>query len=128
MFSYTGGTLVETAKECSVLVTNAIKRTCKLMACLGKGVPIVSSEWVSATKQAGNFVGKYLVFNNICMYHKCMYHMYVSYHKQRLKCLFHEIIKLYLVLNNNSFIQRIKKLTIIIFIKNSIKIYVKRII
>ncbi|XP_064115508.1 uncharacterized protein LOC135221698 [Macrobrachium nipponense] len=51
-----GGKVVESAQECTVLVTTAIKRTCKLLAVMGKGMPIVSPSWLSASKQARNFI------------------------------------------------------------------------
>ncbi|XP_037792108.1 mediator of DNA damage checkpoint protein 1-like [Penaeus monodon] len=58
-----GGMVVESPKECSVLVTMNIRRTCKLLAVIGKGNPIVTPQWLSASKLARNFVGawKYIV-------------------------------------------------------------------
>ncbi|KAL7644575.1 UNVERIFIED_CONTAM: hypothetical protein RMT77_004112 [Armadillidium vulgare] len=51
-----GGKIAESASDCTVLVTNAVKRTCKLLACVGKGIPIVSTQWLVATKRARCFV------------------------------------------------------------------------
>nr|XP_027229686.1 mediator of DNA damage checkpoint protein 1-like [Penaeus vannamei] len=58
-----GGMVVESPKECSVLVTMNIRRTCKLLAVIGKGMPIVTPQWLSASKLARNFVDpwKYIV-------------------------------------------------------------------
>ncbi|XP_068244269.1 mediator of DNA damage checkpoint protein 1-like isoform X3 [Palaemon carinicauda] len=50
-----GGKVVESAQECTVLVTTAVKRTCKLLAVMGRGMPIVSPLWLNASKQARNF-------------------------------------------------------------------------
>ncbi|XP_071537714.1 uncharacterized protein [Panulirus ornatus] len=58
-----GGTVVEYPQECTVLVTTNIRRTCKLLAVIGKGLPIVSPSWLTVSKQARNFVDpwKFLV-------------------------------------------------------------------
>ncbi|XP_063594187.1 uncharacterized protein LOC134771121 [Penaeus indicus] len=58
-----GGMVVESPKECSVLVTMNVRRTCKLLAVIGKGMPIVTPQWLSASKLARNFVDpwKYIV-------------------------------------------------------------------
>nr|XP_045581871.1 uncharacterized protein LOC123745398 isoform X1 [Procambarus clarkii] len=58
-----GGTVVESPRECTVLVTINIRRTCKLLAVIGRGLPIVSPAWLSASKLARNFVDpwEYLV-------------------------------------------------------------------
>ncbi|CAL4121208.1 unnamed protein product, partial [Meganyctiphanes norvegica] len=55
IISELGGSMVENAQECTVLVADGIKRTVKLMAVLGRGRPIVSSEWLNASKLARNF-------------------------------------------------------------------------
>ncbi|XP_042879397.1 uncharacterized protein LOC122257910 [Penaeus japonicus] len=58
-----GGMVVDSPNECSVLVTINIRRTCKLLAVIGKGLPIVTPRWLSASKLARNFVDpwKYIV-------------------------------------------------------------------
>ncbi|XP_076036973.1 uncharacterized protein LOC143022575 [Oratosquilla oratoria] len=58
-----GGTLVDAAQECTVLVTTNIRRTCKFLSIMGRGQPIVSPKWLVASKLAKNFVDpwKYLV-------------------------------------------------------------------
>ncbi|XP_042219191.1 uncharacterized protein LOC121864213 [Homarus americanus] len=58
-----GGMVVESPRECSVLVTTNVRRTFKLLAVIGRGLPIVTPTWISTSKLAGNFVDpwKYLV-------------------------------------------------------------------
>lgn len=58
-----GGTVVESPRDCTVLVTVNIRRTCKLLAVIGRGLPIVSPAWLAASKRARNFVDpwEYLV-------------------------------------------------------------------
>ncbi|KAK7081436.1 hypothetical protein SK128_024035, partial [Halocaridina rubra] len=51
-----GGTVVESACNCTVLVTQSIRRTCKLLAVIGKGMPIVTPNWLAASKLLWSFV------------------------------------------------------------------------
>lgn len=50
--------MVETPLDCTVLVTTKLKRTCKLLSAIGRGCVIVSPNWLTMSKAAGNFVGK----------------------------------------------------------------------
>ncbi|KAG0710763.1 Mediator of DNA damage checkpoint protein 1 [Chionoecetes opilio] len=50
------GRVVETPTDCTVLVTTALKRTCKLLSAIGMGRPIVNPNWLTMSKAAGNFV------------------------------------------------------------------------
>lgn len=51
-----GGKVVETPLDCTVLVTTKLKRTCKLLSAIGRGRTIVSPNWLTMSKTAGNFV------------------------------------------------------------------------
>lgn len=50
-----------TFKDCSVLVTDRIRRTVKFLCCVGLGLPIVGREWLAKCHSSGKFVGK--IFN-----------------------------------------------------------------
>ncbi|KAF2364349.1 Forkhead-associated (FHA) domain [Trinorchestia longiramus] len=50
-----GGVVVESATQCSVLVSASAKRTCKLLACVARGVPVVSPAWLSVSSAAAAF-------------------------------------------------------------------------
>ncbi len=43
--------------DCTVLVTDNIRRTAKFLCAIGKGLPIVSHRWLLASKNAKMFLG-----------------------------------------------------------------------
>ncbi|KAL3868842.1 hypothetical protein ACJMK2_041599 [Sinanodonta woodiana] len=51
-----GGELASSVYTCTHLVTDKIRRTVKLLCCLGRGVPIVSQTWLNSSKQSGMFL------------------------------------------------------------------------
>lgn len=55
-----GGRVVTTFKDCSVLVTDRIRRTVKFLCCVGLGLPIVGPQWLAKCRSSGKFVGKLL--------------------------------------------------------------------
>ncbi len=52
-----GGVLTEDLKECTVLVTDKVRRTAKFLCMTAKGVPIVGPGWIANSKQANSFQG-----------------------------------------------------------------------
>ncbi|KAM4834801.1 mediator of DNA damage checkpoint protein 1 isoform 2-T2 [Thomomys bottae] len=58
-----GGTLAHSVTEASHLVTDRIRRTVKFLCALGKGIPILSLDWLYQSRKAGHFLppDKYLV-------------------------------------------------------------------
>ena len=42
--------------DCTVLVTDQIKRTAKLLCGVARGLPIVSPTWLEASKKSGSFL------------------------------------------------------------------------
>lgn len=53
-----GGTITEEVDECTVLVTDKIRRTAKFLCMVAKGVPIVSPNWVKMSKEMKRFQGE----------------------------------------------------------------------
>ncbi|KAK3599859.1 hypothetical protein CHS0354_022431 [Potamilus streckersoni] len=51
-----GGELASSVYTCTHLVTDKIRRTVKMLCCLGRGVPIVSQTWLNSSKQSGMFI------------------------------------------------------------------------
>lgn len=51
-----GGSIVDCAKECTVLVCEKIYRTNKLMSSVGRGIPIVVPEWLITSHKQKRFV------------------------------------------------------------------------
>lgn len=51
-----GGVKVNDTSECTVLVTDKIRRTTKFLCTLAKGIPIVSVNWLLESKRAGHFL------------------------------------------------------------------------
>jgi hypothetical protein len=49
---------VDTVDACTVLVTESVKRSQKLLCAVGQGKPICSPKWLEACKKAYSFVGK----------------------------------------------------------------------
>ncbi|KAA0185041.1 hypothetical protein HAZT_HAZT003708 [Hyalella azteca] len=49
-----GGVVVESAVQCSVLVSETAKRTCKLLACAARGVPVVTEAWLARVFHASD--------------------------------------------------------------------------
>ncbi|KAI9564686.1 hypothetical protein GHT06_008427 [Daphnia sinensis] len=55
-----GGRVVTTFKDCSVLVTDRIRRTLKFLCCVGLGTPIVGVEWLTKCRSSRKFVDPWL--------------------------------------------------------------------
>ncbi|XP_051009561.1 mediator of DNA damage checkpoint protein 1 [Acomys russatus] len=60
-----GGSLASSVNEASHLVTDRIRRTVKFLCALGKGIPILSLNWLYQSRKAGCFLppDKYLVID-----------------------------------------------------------------
>lgn len=54
--------MVDTIDTATVLVTENVKRTQKLLMAIGQGKPICSPNWIRQSKAAGQFLGN-LNFN-----------------------------------------------------------------
>jgi hypothetical protein len=57
IFYSLGGRVVTTFKDCSVLVTDRVRRTLKFLCCVGLGTPIVGVEWLTTCRTSRKFVG-----------------------------------------------------------------------
>ena len=55
-----GATITTDANQCTCLVTDKIRRTAKFLCALGRGIPIVSPNWISQSKMTKTFLGKQL--------------------------------------------------------------------
>ena len=55
---FSGGKLTTNPGDCTVLVTDQIRRTAKFLCTMGKGIPIVSRLWLLNSKDAKMFLGK----------------------------------------------------------------------
>jgi hypothetical protein len=55
---FLGGKLTTNPGDCTVLVTDQIRRTAKFLCTMGKGIPIVSRLWLVNSKDAKTFLGK----------------------------------------------------------------------
>ncbi|KFO25081.1 Mediator of DNA damage checkpoint protein 1 [Fukomys damarensis] len=51
-----GGSLASSVAEASHLVTDRIRRTVKFLCALGRGIPILSLEWLHQSQKAGHFL------------------------------------------------------------------------
>lgn len=51
-----GGVKVDDPSECTILVTDKIRRTTKFLCTLAKAMPIVSINWLLESKRAGHFL------------------------------------------------------------------------
>ena len=52
-----GGEIIsENISDCTVLVTDKIRRTAKFLCMVARGVPIVSPSWISQSKSLGTFL------------------------------------------------------------------------
>ena len=58
-----GGVLTNKVSECTVLITDKIRRTSKFLCALGLGIPIVSPNWLVQSKMTKTFLGNYLFFS-----------------------------------------------------------------
>ena len=52
-----GGVVTSQVTECTVLITDKIRRTAKLLCALGRGIPIVAPSWLSQSKMTKTFLG-----------------------------------------------------------------------
>ena len=50
------GEVTESVADCTVLVTDKIRRTAKFLSMVAKGVPIVSPAWITASKKHARFL------------------------------------------------------------------------
>ena len=50
------GDVTESVADCTVLVTDKIRRTAKFLSMVAKGVPIVSPAWITASKKHARFL------------------------------------------------------------------------
>lgn len=50
--------MVDTIDTSTVLVTEHVKRTQKLLMAVGQGKPICSPDWIRKCKKAGEFLGR----------------------------------------------------------------------
>ena len=56
-----GAKIATSAKhQPTILVTDKIRRTEKLLCALGRGIPIVSKDWVIRSKSVNTILGTYL--------------------------------------------------------------------
>ncbi len=62
---FLGGKLTTNPGDCTVLVTDQIRRTAKFLCTMGKGIPIVSRLWLSNSKDAKMFLGKQVFMNSV---------------------------------------------------------------
>ena len=53
-----GGFVTADPRECTVLVTDKVRRTAKFMCAMGRGMPIVSHVWITQIKMTKTFLGK----------------------------------------------------------------------
>ncbi|XP_068085340.1 mediator of DNA damage checkpoint protein 1-like [Anabrus simplex] len=51
-----GGSVVDTPDNCTVLVTDKVRRTYKFLCIMGMGKPVVSLEWLKRSRQSGSFL------------------------------------------------------------------------
>ncbi|XP_036623321.1 mediator of DNA damage checkpoint protein 1 isoform X4 [Trichosurus vulpecula] len=51
-----GGSLATSVAEASHLVTDRVRRTVKFLCALGRGIPILSLEWLHQSRKAGRFL------------------------------------------------------------------------
>lgn len=53
--------MVDTIDASTVLVTEYVRRTHKLLMAVGQGKPICSPEWIRKCKKAGEFLGRIFI-------------------------------------------------------------------
>ncbi len=51
-----GGEMVDSVYQCTHLITDKVRRTVKFLCCLSRGCLIVSSNWLSESALAGQFL------------------------------------------------------------------------
>ncbi len=51
-----GGEMVDSVYQCTHLITDKVRRTVKFLCCLSRGRLIVSSNWLSESALAGQFL------------------------------------------------------------------------
>ena len=54
---FVGGKLTTKPCDCSVLITDKIRRTAKFLCAMGRGIPIVSQLWLTVSKDTKAFQG-----------------------------------------------------------------------
>ena len=57
----------------TVLVTDKIRRTEKLLCALGRGIPIVSKDWVTQSKSVNSILGKSLMLSKKLFFGKMIF-------------------------------------------------------
>ncbi|KAG8224733.1 hypothetical protein J437_LFUL006451, partial [Ladona fulva] len=51
-----GGKVVESPQDCSILVTDRLRRTYKLLCVVARGIPIVTVQWLAQSSAIGRFL------------------------------------------------------------------------
>lgn len=55
-----GGTVVNSSKDCTVLVTSKVSRSLKFLVAVSLGKPIVGPDWILRSGKEHNFLSKFL--------------------------------------------------------------------
>lgn len=50
---------MDSVNSCTVLVTEHVKRSQKLLSAVGQGKPVCSPQWIKESKKSGEFLGNY---------------------------------------------------------------------
>jgi len=58
-----GGTVTDEITQCTVLVTDKIRCTMKILSAIAKGCPIVNANWLKHSYTVKMFQGFFLVFS-----------------------------------------------------------------
>ena len=62
-----GAEIASAKNQPTVLVTDKVRRTEKLLCALGRGIPIVSREWVTRSKSVNTILGTYYKYDTIIL-------------------------------------------------------------
>lgn len=64
-----GGNIVDSVDDCTVVVTENVKRTQKLLTAIGQGKPVCSPQWIRDSKKNGEFLGNvhHIHFYLLCL-------------------------------------------------------------
>ena len=76
-----GAEIASAKNKPTVLVTDKVRRTEKLLCALGRGIPIVSKEWVTRSKSVNTILGKYFKYDTIILSIKLYGPTYFQYTK-----------------------------------------------
>ena len=67
-----GAEIASAKNKPTVLVTDKVRRTEKLLCALGRGIPIVSREWVTRSKSVNTILGQYFKYDTIILSKKLL--------------------------------------------------------